>query len=190
MILVNISAVGTSITFTLQPVSCSHFGPEKFLGSSDCKPASQTMVMVLPLHIGFAASTARCAALCAPAVPQKASAAIARVGAIARLKRASGRGTDGDCAMLTPPSANFCWFMWMFLVASRKPGPHRQPVDYLEERSTVSSKPRWTQANWGQAVFAAPPRRGLAPVQWQTHRDPRERGRRGLSVSTLGTRNL
>ena len=47
MILVNISAVETSMTFTLQPVSSSHLGPEKFLGSRDCRPASQTMVMVL-----------------------------------------------------------------------------------------------------------------------------------------------
>ena len=68
MILVNISAVGTSITFTLQPVSCSHFGPEKFFGSSDCSPASQTMVMVLPAQIFLAASTARCAAFWAAAV--------------------------------------------------------------------------------------------------------------------------
>ena len=75
MILVNISAVGTSITFTLQPVSCSHFGPEKFFGSSDCRPASQTMVMVLPAQIFLAASTARCAALWADTGPETASAA-------------------------------------------------------------------------------------------------------------------
>jgi hypothetical protein len=48
MILVNISAVGTSTTLTLQPVACSHFGPEKLSGSSDCRPASQTIVMVFP----------------------------------------------------------------------------------------------------------------------------------------------
>ena len=62
MILVNISAVGTSTTFTLHPVACSHFGPEKFSGSSDCSPASHTIVMVLPAQIFFAASTARWAA--------------------------------------------------------------------------------------------------------------------------------
>ena len=32
MILVNISAVATSTTLTLMPVSSSHFGPEKFSG--------------------------------------------------------------------------------------------------------------------------------------------------------------
>src|SRR5262245_48507558 len=67
MILVNISAVGTSTTLTLQPVACSHFGPEKFRGSSDWSPASHTMVMVLPAQIFLAASAARCAALCASA---------------------------------------------------------------------------------------------------------------------------
>src|SRR5215216_5564434 len=50
MILVNISAVCTSTTLTLMPVSSSHFGPEKFSGSSAWRPASQTMVTVLPLY--------------------------------------------------------------------------------------------------------------------------------------------
>ena len=62
----NISAVGTSITLTLMPVSSSHFGPEKFSGSSDCSPASQTIVIVVPAYF-FAAATARPAAVSAMA---------------------------------------------------------------------------------------------------------------------------
>src|SRR5262245_13239300 len=73
MILVNISAVGTSTTLTLQPVSFSHNGPEKLSGSSDCSPASQTMVIVLPAQIFFAASAAVFAALCALTAPVDAS---------------------------------------------------------------------------------------------------------------------
>src|SRR5262252_3230525 len=73
MILVNISAVGTSTTLTLHPVSFSHNGPEKFSGSSDCSPASQTMVMVLPAQIFLAASAAVLAALWACATPAEAS---------------------------------------------------------------------------------------------------------------------
>src|SRR5882672_9773035 len=73
MILVNISAVGTSTTLTLHPVSFSHIGPEKLSGSSDCSPASQTMVMVFPAQIFLAASAAVLAALCAPATPAAAS---------------------------------------------------------------------------------------------------------------------
>src|SRR5256885_16141462 len=45
------------------PVSFSHIGPEKFFGSSDCRPASQTMLMVVPLYC-CAALTAVSAALC------------------------------------------------------------------------------------------------------------------------------
>src|SRR5262252_7141549 len=100
MILVNISAVGTSITFTLQPVSCSHLGPEKFFGSSDCRPASQTMVTVLPAQIFLAASTAVCAALCADAAPPQirvAAAIIARNGALRR--------TGNEFPMMSPPYA-------------------------------------------------------------------------------------
>src|SRR6185503_12250087 len=78
MILVNISAVGTSTTLTLQPVACSHLGPEKFFGSSDCRPASQTIVIVLPpWHSGLAASTATCAAL----LPAVAAAGVAGAAA-------------------------------------------------------------------------------------------------------------
>src|SRR5438067_1210632 len=68
MILVNISAVCTSITFTLMPVSSSHFGPENFSGSRDCRPASQTMVIVLPRYF-WASLTAVSAALSASALP-------------------------------------------------------------------------------------------------------------------------
>src|SRR5258706_10921171 len=77
MILVNISAVGTSTTLTLHPVSFSHIGPEKLSGSSDWSPASQTMVMVLPAQIFLAASAAVFAALCALATPVAASVAAA-----------------------------------------------------------------------------------------------------------------
>src|SRR5262252_4815417 len=73
MILVNISAVGTSTTLTLHPVSFSHSGPEKLSGSSDCSPASQTIVIVLPAQIFLAASTAVFAALCAWATLAAAS---------------------------------------------------------------------------------------------------------------------
>src|SRR5688572_5809335 len=67
MILVNISAVATSTTFTLIPVSSSHLGPEKLSGSSACRPASQTIVMVWPLYF-CASRTAISAALSAIAV--------------------------------------------------------------------------------------------------------------------------
>src|SRR5262245_42570112 len=88
MILVNISAVGTSTTLILQPVSFSHGGPEKLSGSSDCRPASQTMVMVLPpVHSFFAASTAVLAALCAKAPPLAASVAAASNAPTSQLAR-------------------------------------------------------------------------------------------------------
>ena len=77
----NISAVGTSITLTLMPVSSFHFGPEKFSGSSDCSPASQTIVISVPAYC-LAASTARSAALWAIAcalTPTVSSAASARL---------------------------------------------------------------------------------------------------------------
>src|SRR5438445_2288090 len=61
MILVNMSAVATSITLTSMPVSSFHLGPEKCVGSSDCSPASQTIVMVRPLYC-WAALTAVSAA--------------------------------------------------------------------------------------------------------------------------------
>ena len=61
MILVNIWSVGTSTTLTLIPVSFSHFGPEYFSGSSDCSPASQTMLISVPAYF-LAASTATSAA--------------------------------------------------------------------------------------------------------------------------------
>ena len=108
MILVNISAVETSMTFTLQPVSSSHFGPEKFLGSSDCRPASQTMVMVLPAQIFLAASTARWAALWAATGPEATSAAMARAGSRARPPMASRRGTALTTDMVGSPLLNRC----------------------------------------------------------------------------------
>src|SRR4029078_1076986 len=73
MILVNISAVGTSTTLILHPVSFSPSGPEKLSGSSDCSPASHTMVIVLPAQIFLAASAAVLAALCACATPAQAN---------------------------------------------------------------------------------------------------------------------
>src|SRR5437868_11209546 len=83
MILVNISAVCTSITFTLMPVSSSHFGPENFSGSRDCRPASQTMVIVLPRYF-WASLTAVSAALSATALPaqEKARPAMAPIHVI------------------------------------------------------------------------------------------------------------
>jgi len=47
---VNISAVDHLATLTSMPVKLLHFGPEKFSGSSACRPASQTMVIVCPLY--------------------------------------------------------------------------------------------------------------------------------------------
>src|ERR1043166_955327 len=69
MILVNISAVCTSMTFTLMPVSASHFGPENFSGSRDCRPASQTTVIVWPRYFcaSLTAVSAASSALAAPA---------------------------------------------------------------------------------------------------------------------------
>jgi hypothetical protein len=66
MIFVNISAVATSTTLTSMPVSSFHFGPEKLSGSSACKPASHTIVMVVPEYF-LASFTARSAALSAHA---------------------------------------------------------------------------------------------------------------------------
>src|SRR5215510_11547531 len=103
MILVNISAVGTSMTFTLQPVSCSHLGPEKFFGSSDCRPASQTMVTVLPAQIFLAASTAFCAALCAAAAPLQINVAAARIARNGTLIEPGPRRTGNDVPMMSPP---------------------------------------------------------------------------------------
>src|SRR6185312_955639 len=76
MILVNISAVATSTTFTSIPVNSFHFGPEKCVGSSDCKPASQTMVIVVPEYF-LASFTARSAALWAHAAAVQPTAATA-----------------------------------------------------------------------------------------------------------------
>src|ERR1043165_9964977 len=56
------------------PVSFSQSGPEKFFGSSDCRPASQTMLMVVPLYC-CAALTAVSAALCALAACDQAARA-------------------------------------------------------------------------------------------------------------------
>ena len=80
----NISAVGTSITLTLMPVSSSHFGPEKFSGSSDCSPASQTIVIVVPAYF-FAAATARPAAVSAMAALATLAARTAESPRIASL---------------------------------------------------------------------------------------------------------
>src|SRR5882724_10447604 len=66
MILVNISAVATSTTLTSIPVNSFHFGPEKCSGSSDCRPASHTIVIVVPEYF-LASFTARSAALWAHA---------------------------------------------------------------------------------------------------------------------------
>src|SRR5215475_9757063 len=95
MILVNISAVGTSTTLILQPVACSHFGPEKLSGSSDCRPASHTMVTVLPAQIFLAASTALCAALCAAAPALHATATNASTTSTEPLTR-PGRRWKGE----------------------------------------------------------------------------------------------
>ncbi len=80
MILVNISAVWTSTTFTWMPVSSSHLGPEKFNGSSACNPASQTIVIVVPLYF-CASRTAISAALSAMAVVAHDKASAARTPA-------------------------------------------------------------------------------------------------------------
>src|SRR5262249_20758943 len=103
MILVNISAVGTSITLILQPVSCSHLGPEKLSGSSDCRPASQTMVTVLPAQIFLAASTAVCAALCADAAPPQTRVAAARIARNGALSEPGPRRTGNEVPMMSPP---------------------------------------------------------------------------------------
>jgi hypothetical protein len=80
--LVNISAVGTSMTFTLMPVS-SHRGPEKFNGSSAWRPASQRMVISVPAYC-LAASTAAWAAWARarrgkPRIEAPASAVVVRM---------------------------------------------------------------------------------------------------------------
>src|SRR5262245_57558893 len=73
MILVNISAVATSTTLTLMPVAYSHIGHEKLGGSSDCRPASHTIVVVVPEYF-LASLTARSAADWAQAVAVQATA--------------------------------------------------------------------------------------------------------------------
>src|SRR5262249_52151454 len=86
MILVNISAVATSTTLTLIPVSFSHIGPEKLSGSSDCSPASHTIVMVEPEYF-LASLTARSAAEPAraeAAQPTASAAAAAIIGSFCR----------------------------------------------------------------------------------------------------------
>src|SRR5215813_13517410 len=86
MILVNISAVATSTTLTLIPVSFSHIGPEKLRGSSDCSPASHTIVMVEPEYF-LASLTARSAAESAQAEaaqPTASAAAAAIIGSFCR----------------------------------------------------------------------------------------------------------
>src|SRR5262249_2407695 len=103
MILVNISAVGTSITFTLQPVSCSHLGPEKFFGSSDCRPASQTMVTVFPAQTFLAASTAFCAGLGAGAAPLHINVAAASTARNGALIEPGPRRTGNEFPMMSPP---------------------------------------------------------------------------------------
>src|SRR5262245_10351177 len=103
MILVNISAVGTSTTLILQPVACSHFGPEKFFGSSDCRPASHTMVTVLPAQIFLAASTAFCAALCAGAALLQIRVAAARTARNEPLIKPGPRRTVNEFPMMSPP---------------------------------------------------------------------------------------
>src|SRR5690242_10268574 len=84
MILVNISAVCTSTTLTWMPVSFSHIGPEKFFGSSDCRPASQTMLIVVPLYF-WASFTAVSAALSAIAADAQVIASPAAAPAHATL---------------------------------------------------------------------------------------------------------
>src|SRR5882672_10088872 len=76
MILVNISAVATSTTLTSIPVNSFHLGPEKCSGSSDCRPASHTTVMVVPEYF-FASFTARSAALSAHAAAVQPTATTA-----------------------------------------------------------------------------------------------------------------
>src|SRR3989442_761818 len=45
---------GASTTLTLPPTSCFQSGPEKFFGSSACRPASEILVSFTPLPIVFA----------------------------------------------------------------------------------------------------------------------------------------
>src|SRR5215212_6382661 len=99
MILVNISAVCTSTTLTLIPVSSSHFGPEKFSGSSAWRPASQTMVTVLPLY--FCASRT--------AISAAVSAIAAADHIIVRAVRAPAQDSFLIGPILLPPiTANPC----------------------------------------------------------------------------------
>ena len=79
---VQISANGASVTFVLIPVSFSQSGPEKFLSSSACGPASLIRPSVMPVYC-FAALTA-------PA-------------AIGSRRRASRRSLDrgGACSVLS-----------------------------------------------------------------------------------------
>src|SRR3954470_16524213 len=112
IILVNISAVGTSTTLTLQPVSFSQSGPENCVGSSDRRPASHTMVMVLPWQIFLAASTAFCAALCALAAPAQARAEAATSDTSKGLSRASRRRPRDWSFILRPP------MIYKFLICS------------------------------------------------------------------------
>src|SRR5215475_423651 len=153
MILVNISAVGTSITFTLQPVSCSHLGPEKFFGSSDCRPASQTMVTVLPAQIFLAASTAFCAAPCADAVPLQlrvAAASIARNGA---LIEPGPRRTGNEFPMMSPPLRVL---VIDFAPRAEPPenGRSEKPDDYVEQPVRVSSEPGLAHPPRGSRAYA------------------------------------
>src|SRR6185436_15511641 len=133
MILVNISAVGTSTTFTLQAVSFSQSGPENCVGSSDCRPASQTIVMVLPLQIFLAASTAFCAALCALATPAQAKAEAATSDRSKGLSRASRRRLRDWCFILPPP------MIYKFLIARSLAGNGVVRTDYVEGPGRVSS---------------------------------------------------
>src|SRR5690242_5865043 len=138
MILVNISAVGTSTTLILHPVSCSHFGPEKLSGSSDCRPASHTMVTVLPAQIFLAASTALCAALCALARPEKAKAAMASNAREAARANEPGRRTMDACVpmILLLQMTSFLVIATCNANCARLPG---QPADYVEHAEAVSS---------------------------------------------------
>jgi hypothetical protein len=91
--LVNISAVGTSITLILMPVSFSHCGPEKFSGSSDWRPASHTTLISLPEYF-FAASTARSAAV----------SALAGAAALAATSMAAARLPTKRVSVIPPSS--------------------------------------------------------------------------------------
>ena len=53
-----ISGNGASTTLTLPPVSLFQSGPEKFFGSSACRPASAILAMPTPLKFLFAAFAA------------------------------------------------------------------------------------------------------------------------------------